>query len=114
MPYIYIPTTRIRKEIIYLILLFVLFIAAAVFLYTQYTFTPTEGVALFVAAVGGTVIIYALWVLLRYIVVKILNGMGYAGNSKEHKIHVIRRPSTNKKKESHHHHHHHHHHHSED
>lgn len=108
MPYIYIPSPRLRKEIIYLIVITLLALIGAVYLYVHFKCEPIEGIALFIFAIGGAVIAYAAWCFLRYVMIKLLYEMGYMRTSKEHRIHVIHRPS-NDHHSSHHHHHHHHH-----
>ncbi len=108
MPYIYIPSPRLRKEIIYLILFTLLFLAGAVYCYAHYKCEPLEGIALFIFAMGGTVITYFIWCFLRYALIKLLHEMGYMRTSKEHRIHIIHRPSSDHKSSHHHHHHHHH------
>lgn len=108
MPYIYIPTPRLRKEIFWLIFSFVLMAAACIILYVKKGANPFELHYLIIGIVGLTVIFYGLWLLVRIFVVRTLEYMGYRRTTKEHRVHIIRRPSSD-----HEHHHHHHHNHVE-
>ena len=107
MPYIYIPTPRLRKEIFWLILSFVLMAAACTIIYIKKGANIFELPYLIIGIFGLTVIFYGLWLLLRFIVVRTLEYMGYRHTTKEHRVHIIRRPSSD---HEHHHHHHHHNH----
>ena len=53
MPYIYIPSPRLRKEIIYLIVITLLALIGAVYLYVHFKCEPIEGIALFIFAINN-------------------------------------------------------------
>lgn len=94
MPYFYIPSHRIRTELISLLVCFLIAVGLNVYAIIHYNGELSELWTSLLYVLEATAVLYAVWIVLRLIVFGIARLFGW------------------KPKPRHHHHHHHHHHHS--
>lgn len=100
MPYFYIPSRRIRTELISLLVCFLIALGLNVYAIAHYGSPLSELWTSILYVLMATVVLYAVWVLLRLLLFGIARLFGW---KPKHKHHTHRFHST-----QHHHHHHHH------
>ncbi len=112
MPYFYIPSRRIRIEFLSFFVCFLIAVGLNVYAIIHYNGELSELWTSLLYVLEATVMLYAVWIILRQLIYGIRCLIGLKPKSKNRHAHVIHRHQRgyrHKHNEGHHHHHHHHH-----
>lgn len=102
MPYFYLPSRRIRKEFISLLVCFIIAVGFNIYAIAHYGAPISELWTSILYVLEATFVLYAVWILLRLLVYGFLCLIGRKPKSHHHHHYIIRRHQSD-----HHHHHHH-------
>ena len=91
MPYFYIPSRRIRKELLSLLVCFIIAVGLNIYAIIHYDAPLSELWTSILYVLEATVVLYVAWIILRWLVYGFLCLIGRKPQSKNRHAHIIHR-----------------------